>query len=96
MDDWLQQRGKHAPPAPPSVDAKLVGGIRLIISEQEYYRPPSYSLSKESYLRVEEEFHLPQVTLVALSNEGGTCSRYEEYDKNDPSKLERIGTEQLF
>lgn len=96
VEDWLHQRGKFAPPPPPSRDATLVGGIRLIISEQEYYRPPSYSLSQTSYLRIEEHFHLPQQTLVALSSEDGACSSYEEYESADPEKLRRIGEAHLF
>jgi hypothetical protein len=48
-------------------------------------------MSRESYLRIEEEFHLPHVTLLALSNENGLCSRFKEYDKNEPNKLRRIG-----
>ncbi|KAK2794834.1 hypothetical protein FQN51_000657 [Onygenales sp. PD_10] len=71
-------------------DAKLVGGFRLLISEQEYYKPPSYSISRELYLRIEEAFHLPQATLEGLSNEHGIFSHYEEYEDNDPGKLRRI------
>ena len=91
VEDWLEQNGRYAPPPPPSTDAQLVGGLRLIISEQEYYRPPSYSLGQEAYLRIEEHFDLPQPTLVALSSEEGACSCYKEYDRADPKRLLRIG-----
>ncbi|KAF2189855.1 hypothetical protein K469DRAFT_762544 [Zopfia rhizophila CBS 207.26] len=90
IEEWLQQKGKYSPPEPPNHDARLVGGIRLIISERVSYHPPSLSMSRESYLRIEEEFHLPPVSLLALSNESGLCSRFEEYDEKEPSKLKRI------
>lgn len=48
-------------------------------------------MSQESYLKIEEHFHLPQVTLHALSNESGIFHRYMEYDESEPGKLRRIG-----
>jgi hypothetical protein len=78
-------------PPPSNPSSKIEGGIRLIISEREYYRPLSFSMSKQSYLRVEEEFNLPQVTLHALTNESGVFSRQMEYDESIPRKLKRIG-----
>lgn len=78
-------------PAPPNLDSKLEGGIRLIVSEREYYRPPSFSMSRRSYLRIEEDFHLPQATLHALTNESGMFSRFAEYNESEPRKLKRIG-----
>jgi hypothetical protein len=78
-------------PPPSNPNSKLEGGIRLIISERESYRPPSFSMSKQSYLKVEEEFNLPQATLHALTNESGVFSRHMEYDENIPRKIKRIG-----
>lgn len=48
-------------------------------------------MSKQSYLKVEEEFNLPQATLHALTNESGVFSRHMEYDENIPRKIKRIG-----
>ncbi len=96
VENWLEQRGRYAPPSPPSTNAQLVWGLLLIISEQEYYRPPSYSFSQESFLRIEQEFNLPQLTLIALSSEQGACSCYKQYDRADPRKLLRIGKKDYF
>jgi hypothetical protein len=91
IKEWLAQEGLCSAPAPSDQDAKLVGGIRLVISEREYYRPPSFSMSKESYLRIEEAFNLPQATLYALANESGIHSRFLDYDEKFPGMLKRIG-----
>jgi hypothetical protein len=91
IEEWLAQEGKYSMPAPSNPDSKLEGGIRLVLSERQYYRPPSFSMSKRSYLRIEEEFHLPQATLHSLTNKSGIFSRYLEYDDKAPGKLKRIG-----
>jgi hypothetical protein len=91
IEEWLAQEGKYAMPPPSNPDSKLEGGIRLVISEREYYRPPSFSMSQQSYLRIEKEFNLPQATLHALNNESGMFSRYLDFDKKEPDKLLRIG-----
>jgi len=72
-------------------ESKLEGGIRLAISERDYYRPPSFSMSKKSYLRIEKHLHLSQATLHALANEGGMVCRFLEYDDSEPRNLKRIG-----
>jgi hypothetical protein len=48
-------------------------------------------MSKESYLRVEEHFNLPQATLHGLTNDSGLCSRFLDYDEKIAGKLSRIG-----
>lgn len=92
IDQWLAQEGIYSMPKPAGPDSQLEGGIRLVISERRYYRPPSFSMSRKSYLRIEEEFHLPQATLHALANESGMFSRFTEYDESIPGKLKRIGS----
>jgi len=96
IEEWLTQEGDYAIPTPLDATSILEGGIRIIISEREYYRPASFSMSKQSYLRVEEEFNLPQATLPALVNESGVFSRHLEYDKNVPGKLKRIGISSII
>jgi hypothetical protein len=91
IEEWLAQRGSYSPPAAPSPDAKPEGGIRLVISERKYFHPPSFSISKESFLKIEEHFHLPQATLHALSNGSGVFHRYMEYDESESGKLGKIG-----
>jgi hypothetical protein len=90
IEDWLQQKGVYSPPKPPQ-GVVLEGGIRLIMSERVFYKPPSLSISRDSYLKIEEEFHLPQVSLLTLSNEDGVSYRHEVYDEGNPSRLKRIG-----
>jgi hypothetical protein len=82
-------------PVPIDPDSNLEGGIRLVICEREWYQPPSFSMSMQSYLRIEEEFSLPQATLHALTNKSGIFSRYVEYHEKIPGKLKRIGTYML-
>jgi hypothetical protein len=91
IEEWLAQKGTYSMPTPSNPDSKLEGGIRLVISEREYYQPPSFSMSKQSYLKIEEEFRLPEATLHALTNKSGIFSRYVEYDEKIPGKLKRIG-----
>lgn len=91
IEAWLAQEGAYSVPAPSNPDSVLEGGIRLVISEREYYRPPSFSMSRQSYLRIEEEFKLPPATLHALTNESGMFCRHLEYDEKIPGKLKRIG-----
>lgn len=91
IEEWLALRGAYSIPKPSNSDSKLEGGIRLVISEREYYRPPSFSMSKQSYIKIEEEFNLPSATLHALSSESGIFSRYMQYDEKVSGKLKRIG-----
>jgi hypothetical protein len=94
IEDWLQQKGVHSPPKPPQ-GVVLEGGIRLIISERLLYKPPSLSISKDSYLKIEEKFHLPPVSLLTLSNEDGVCYKHEAYDEGKPPRLKRIGVSKI-
>jgi hypothetical protein len=91
IEEWLAQERFYSAPVTKEPGAKLLGGIRLIISERQYYRPASFSMSEASYLRIEEAFHLPPATLHTFSNESGIFSRYMVYDEKNPGKLQRIG-----
>ncbi|KIN06847.1 hypothetical protein OIDMADRAFT_139651 [Oidiodendron maius Zn] len=91
IEEWLRHDGLYAMPVPIDPDSNFEGGIRLVICEREWYQPPSFSMSMQSYLRIEEEFSLPQATLHALTNKCGIFSRYVEYDEKRPGKLKRIG-----
>jgi hypothetical protein len=73
------------------LDCRFEGGIRLIISESEYCGLPSFSLSQESYLQIEEHFNLPQATLHGLTNESGIFSRFLHYSEKDSDRLLKIG-----
>lgn len=53
---------------------RLRGGVRLLILERKFYQPPSFPIKKETYLAIEEQFHLPENTLSAFSNECGMSS----------------------
>jgi hypothetical protein len=85
------QKGDHSAPRPADQDSTLIGGIRLIILERVGYEPPSVSVSRDSYLKIEKVFHLPAVSLLALANANGICSSHEVYSEEMPSKLKRIG-----
>jgi hypothetical protein len=96
IGEWLALERFNSAPVATEPDVKILGGIRLIISERQHYRPPSFSMSKASYLRIEEAFHLPPATLHAFSNESGIFSRYMDYDESIPGKLQRIGIMSSF
>ena len=49
-------------------------------------------MSKESFLKVEERFHLPPATLLSFSLDTGGFSRYMTYDSANSSKVKRIGS----
>jgi hypothetical protein len=90
ISDWLLQRGEFAPPKPADEAAELVGGIRILVSERQYYYPPSLSISQSSYLQIEEEFCFPPAALHVLFTENGHFSRFEVYEEEDATKLKRL------
>lgn len=92
IDNWLEERA-HLSPKLAHTD--IVGGIRIIIAERIYFDPPSLSISRASYMRIEEQFHLPHISLQALMTGNGAFCRFEEYDEKDSTKLKRIGTVDL-
>lgn len=53
IKEWLAQEDEYTMPRPSTPDSKLEGGLRVVISERKYYRPPSFSMSQQSYLRIE-------------------------------------------
>lgn len=55
--------GTFALPPLPRPDAVLEGGIRILFCERTYYRPPGFVMSRNSFIAVEESFHLPPSTL---------------------------------
>ena len=54
-------------------------------------RPPGFTLSSESYLQIEEAFHLPAVTLESIHQYQGVYSDHWSLG-NHTDGQDRIGT----
>ncbi|OAL44630.1 hypothetical protein IQ07DRAFT_649243 [Pyrenochaeta sp. DS3sAY3a] len=69
--EWVTQSGGYIPLKNPTKDGVLQGGIRLLVLERLLYQPASFDIKKETYLAIEQRFHLPENTLYALSDVSG-------------------------
>lgn len=59
------------------------------LCDRTTYRPPGFSMSKDSFVLVEEAFHLHAATLESAYDQGGVCSDHLTYRShmNDEDRL---------
>jgi hypothetical protein len=80
--EWVTQSGGYIPMKNPAKDGVLQGGIRLLVFERLLYQPASFDIKKETYLAIEQHFHLPENTLYALSDVSGLSTYALDIDED--------------
>ncbi|CZR69349.1 uncharacterized protein PAC_19249 [Phialocephala subalpina] len=90
VQDWLDQKDEFAVFSSPTAHAVLEGSIRLLFCDRTDYRPPGFGMSKESYLAVERDLHLPNSTLESIFSYQGSYSKHLTPASDDSSEGRRL------